>query len=210
MPKVSELKYEIAGVSYKTNINCNSSGIFSANLPSEVSEALRIQKQLSNQSLNTLEKLFHEHLSNYKKASTTQELFIIIGYQARGRYADKKDGGVLFSHLDSNYKIDISFSEITNAIGLDFEVCIKETIDNKAKWFIADKDEDGNYVKEYGRTVSNSFLRRGKIIPFNQNALNTLNKVQEKFRSLSEVLFDFIKQDETLILNQLIQNKLLS
>lgn len=41
-----------------------------------------------------------------------------------------------------------------------------------------------------------SRLERFKIIPFNSNALTTLEMMEEKLRAASEFLFNFINQDE--------------
>jgi len=126
-------------------------------------------------------------------------------------YTERKDGSALFYYNDDKYKIDVSFSDISNAIGLDFVIAIKETIDGKSEWFEAQKEEDGSYKKCDGRRkIRNSLLKRGKTIPFNQSALDTLNMAQEKFRQLSETLFNFINQDEEQIMLTLTNNRLLN
>jgi beta-lactamase class D len=209
MPKVTELKFDIKGKDYKIAVNCNSSGEFTANLPDEVAEALRIMAKQCHKTLASLQNEIEQNIKKYKQIQTTYETFIIVAYQARGKYIEDENGGHMFYCNNENYKIDVAFSGIANAIGLDFKVAVKETIDGKEKWFEGELQDDGTYAK--GRqTIRNSMIKRGKIIPFNQDALNTLNSVQEKFRALSQRLFEFINKDETEILQILTNKKLLN
>ena len=173
MAKVSEIKFDIKGQNYKVNVNCNSSGQFNANIPKEVAEALRIRETLTATTLAALEKEFEDCLLKYKTAQVTQETFIIVAYQARGKYIERKDGGHLFFYNDDKYNISVSFHAISNAVGLDFEVAIKETIDGKERWFKAKLDDSGNYTKGSSE-ITSSLLKRGKAIPFNKAALDTL------------------------------------
>lgn len=219
MAKVSELKFDLSGKEYKVNVNCTSSGEFNANLPENVAEALRISTKLKSDTLIGLTTDFNDKLKHYKTLQTKEELYIIISYHARGKYTYKKDGSVLFGHMDKKHNIDISFSEITNAVGLDFLVAIKQTIDSKKKWFRASLGKDCSHIqKEYSEpnvyhkmeAVRKCVIERCKIIPFNQVALETLESAQEKLRTVSEILYNFISQDEENILSTLTNQKLLS
>ncbi len=219
MAKVTEIKFDIKGKEYKLNINCTSSGQFNANIPKEVAESLRISDKITANTLAELTKDFEAKLSHYKRIETTETLFILIAYQARGKYTYKKDGSVLFGHSDEKHKINVSFSEIDNALGLDFFVAIKETIDGKDKWFKASlgskfahfqhqSKEPDIYHKE-GEIWGNR-MERYKAIPFNDLALATLKFAEEKLRSASEMLFNFINQDEEQIMLTLTNQKLLN
>jgi hypothetical protein len=217
MAKVSTIKTEIKGVEHNININVNSRGIFSCKLPIYVATDLRIESEHTSLVLHELETKIKGFIKAYKNSVTTHKMFILVAYQARGKYIEKQDGSYLFGYQDDNYKIDISFSQIDNAIGLDFIVAIEEVIDGKSEWFKARKNEDGNYVMpdkftflNKGSHVSRNMLKRAKKIPFSIEALNTLNNAQEKFRALSELLFNFINQDEEKIMFALINNKLLN
>ena len=209
MAKVGVIKFKLKGVDEKANVNCNSSGQFSAKLPTEIAEALRINEELTSTKLTTLEVEFEDCIRKYESIKTTYETFIIVAYQARGKYIERKDGGHLFFYNDDKHKITVSFSEISNAVGLDFEVAIKETIDGKERWFETELGDDGAYTKT-NTQIKSSLLKRGKAIPFNKAALDTLNAAQEQFRTLSEILFNFISQDESKILEILTNQKLLT
>jgi hypothetical protein len=56
MSKITDFKFAIKGVDYKVNVNCTSSGLFTANIPKEVALALNIQEKLSFPTLNELDK----------------------------------------------------------------------------------------------------------------------------------------------------------
>lgn len=217
MAKVSVIKTEIKGIEYNININVNSRGIFSCKIPQQVSDDLRIEIEHTSFVLNELESKIKSFIDTYKNSVTTYEIFILVAYQACGDYIKNIDGGHLFYYNDDNYKIQTTFSEIDNAIGLDFKVAIKETIDGKDEWFIAKKNDDGEFTMPCKHThsyrgvrVSRSFLKRAKAIPFTNNALNTLLGVQEKFRALSELLFKFITKDNDEIVTILNTNRLLN
>lgn len=219
MAKISEIKFELKGVHYKVNVNCTSGGQFNANIPDEIAEALRIDKKITANTLNEILATFNKSLKLYKEAKTSQTLHILIAYQASGAYIERKDGGHLFYYDDKKYTIRTSFNEIENALGLDFKVAICEVIDGKEKWFEAKLGKDHSHIQEsqffqpdvYHKTTNiyQNRLERFKIIPFSQTALDTLNSTQEKFRAISEMLFNFINQDEQQILSTLTNNKLL-
>lgn len=208
MAKVKELNFEIKGTKHKINVNCTSAGIFTANLPQEVADALRMDHRLTSKTLAELEQCLNSSVMDYLKAQTVCELYIIVAYQARGCYNEKKDGGALFYHDDPKYRIESSFNHIDNAIGIDYRVVVKETIDGNPRWF-GTHYINGKYEKSNSQ-LSHNFLSRGKAIPFNEAALNTLEMAQEKFRELSEMLFNFINQDEEQILLTLTQQRLLT
>ncbi len=218
MAKIGEIKFDIKGVDYKVHVNCTSSGQFNANLPQEVADALRIDKKITSQTLSALEEDFAIKLKQYKESETKETLYILVSYSARGEYTRKKDDGYLFGD-GSKYNLKVNFNMPNNALSLDFIVAIKETVDGKDKWFKAMLGKDFSHIKRkessqpdiYHRDDEINFynLERYKKIPFNESALNTLQIAQEKLRMLSEMLFNFISQDEEQILLTLTNQKLL-
>lgn len=220
MAKVSDIKFQVKGVDYKVNVNCTSSGQFNANIPKEVAEALRIDEKITAETLHDLNEKFKNSLDKYKSLETVETVHIFVAYQARGAYSYRKDGSVLFENCDKKYNIEISFSTNDNAFGFDFFVAIKQTIDGKDKWFRAQLGKDHSPIqeKQYSQpdiyhkcgSISDHRLERYKIIPFNETALNTLQFAEDKLRSVSEMLFDFINQDEEMISLALTNQKLLN
>lgn len=220
MAKVSDLKFNLKGKDYSIPVNCNSSGQFNANIPLEVADALRIREKITAITLKDLSEDFFKKIAHFKTLETTEELFILVAYHARGKYTYKSDGSLLFGQSDEKHKIDISFAEIDNALGLDFTVAIKQTIDGKTKWFKAKLGKDYSWFQkeEYSQPniyhkqeeIWNPKLKRFKIIPFSETALQSLKFAEEKLRVVSEMLHKFISQDEESILLTLTNQKLLN
>jgi hypothetical protein len=220
MAKISTIKIDIKGVEYNININVNSRGIFSCKLPIQVAQDLRIKEEHTSLFLHELEKSIKGFIETYKNSVTTNELFILVAYQATGYYMQTKDGGYLFPSNDDKYRIQSSFNEVDNAIGLDFIVAIKETIDGKDVWYKAKLGKHFSHIQEKEYSEPNVYhkctkiydhkMKRYKAIPFNEAALLTLQNTQEKFRTISEYLYKFITQDEENIMITLTSNKLLN
>ena len=218
MAKITDISFDINGVPYKINVNCTSSGQFTAKLPKHVAEALRMDETLTAHTLTGLTSTFESSLKHYKTLQTTETLHILVSYHARGKYTYKKDGSVLFGQSERRYQIDISFSEISDAVGFDFMVAIKQVIDGKERWFRAYLGSDFPAFKEesyepekYHKSspIYPSRLERYKILPYSATALQTLETAQEKMRVLSESLFNFINQDEEVMFLTLNNQKLL-
>jgi hypothetical protein len=226
MAKVSTIKCEVNGTLFNINVNCTSSGEFNANIPEFVATALRIKSKLTATTLRELETTFHAALKQYKQAETKEELFIAISYKARGRYAQKRDKdesghtlNLFYTGNRGKYDLDVSFDRPKNALGFDFSVVIKETIDQKVKWhktqlgskfsswMDTERYAEPDKYHKYGEFY---YISEYKVIPFSEAALASLQNAQEKLRSISEMLFNFIEQDEEQILLALTNHKLLN
>lgn len=218
MAKVSTIKFDFKGVASTINVNCTSGGEFNCNLPEEISEALRVSSKLTANTLSALEKSFFDALKKYKEAETKEELFILIAYFARGHYAQNKKGDILFGGYRHKYELQVNFSRPRNALGLDFMVAIKQTIDKKDKWFAAKLGKDCSWIQEKEYSQPDVYHKQEEIhhpseykqIPFSPIALESLKTAEEKLRTASEMLFHFIEQDEEKILLTLTNQKLLT
>lgn len=218
MAKVSTIKCEVNGTPYTINVNCNSYGEFNANIPEFVATALRVESRLSANTLSELESKFNASLKQYKEAETKEELFIAISYRARGKYIEKPNGDHLFYHDNRKYGLRVDFNRPENALGLDFHVIIKETIDQKVKWHEAVLGSNVSHILRDSYPEDNVWYKDKefyhvddyKLIPFSEVALQSLENAQEKIRSISEFLFNFIEQDEEQILLTLTSQKLLN
>lgn len=217
MAKIKDLKFEIKGEKFSVNVNCTSTGLFTANIPRFIADALHLSERLSASSLKELEKIFFDAINRYKTSETKEELFLAIKYGANGRYNRKSDGYPLFGQHGTKYYINMSFGEI-DVLGFEFEVAIKETIDGKASWFEAKLGKDFSHIQEKQHSEPDKYHKNGKLynldkwkmIPFSEKALETLKIAEEKIRQASETLFNFIEQDEKVIEQKLTSQKLLS
>ena len=218
MAKVKELKFNISGIDYVVNINCNSIGLFSANLPEPVYKSLGLNKSITAQTLTILENDFKSAIDRYKNAETKQELLILIKYGASGSFSYKKDKslGVLFGDC-SKYNIHSSFNQFNDIISFDFLVVIKETVDTKESFYKAKLGSNFAYFQDESKEPDKWHKQERvhrldyyKQIPFTEIAYNSLLNARGKLRDLSEMLFNFIEQDEQDILLALNNQKLLN
>lgn len=221
MAKITHFKFTIAGIDYKININCNSSGQFTGNLPDKVASALNLDKRIIGKTLDDIKVKFYNEMDRYKNAETVEDLFILIRYGARGQYMrkEKKEEGTLFGQHGSGYYLDLGFGfDTVSALAFDFQVCIRETIDGEENWFKAkkgkdfahwDKEQQSNPDKWYKGGEFHYYNNSWKSIPFTEKAYITLKIGRESLRKISEMLFNFIEQDELQIEASLIAGRLL-
>ena len=214
MAKISTLKFEINGEQLTANVNVNSGGEFSVRIPNNVANALGLQSELRAKTLSEITSTFYGHLDRYKKASTEHELLIFVRYGSSGNYSYNKNGGVLFGGYNHKYELRTGNfgSDGMDALGFDFEVVIKETIDGVPNYFVAVDAELDNSL--YGEAVIGKYRKSGtfyskekyKQISFSEKSLATLMNAREKIRSLSQLLFEFIEMD-TLQIEQVLANQ---
>lgn len=217
MAKIKDLKFEIKGEQHSVHVNCTSGGEFTANIPRFVAEALHLRDKLSAPALKDLERIFFDAINKYKTAETTQEMFILIRYGSCGIYKRKENGDYLFGDNGNNYNMRNHLNDL-DALGFEFKVVIKETIDGKANWFDAKLGKDYAHFEEdkqkdpdkYHKNGTCYYVDKYKAIPFSEKAVETLTVGQEKIRQISEMLFNFIEQDEKVIEQKLTSQKLLS
>jgi len=215
MAKIKDLKFEIAGEQFSVPVNCTSKGEFTAKLPVKVSDALALRGEMSASSLKELESQFFSAVKRYKEAETKQDLFILIQYASCGSYKYDSKGFAMFSQHGNKYQLEQrSFNDI-DALGFDFMVAIKETVDGVEKWYQARKPSDSHFDKDkdpnkYYKGRECYGLDKYKKIPFSEKALDTLTVGRERIRQISEMLFNFIEQDEKMIEQKLTNQKLLS
>lgn len=216
MAKIKDLKFEIKGEQHTVHVNCTSDGVFTANIPKFVASALHLNDKLTAPTLKDLERIFFNAINKYKTAETTQEMYILIRYGACGIYKRKENGDYLFGDHSNNYNMRNHFDEL-DSLGFEFKVVIKETIDGKASWFnarlgkdFAHFDEKQKDPNKYHKDGTCYYADKYKAIPFSEKAVETLTIGRERIRQISEMLFNFINQDEKLIEQKLTNQKLLS
>ncbi len=220
MAKVTDITFEIKGIKHVVNVNIKSDGFFTAYLPDNIASALNLEKKLEYTTLNALEKDFLASIERYKKSQTSQELFILIKYQASGRFSENIDGTDMHRGHNGKYKLNVSgiHSDCIGGLGFQFKVCIKETIDSVENWYDTllgknhphwDKEQQSNPDKYYKDTKIFR-VDDWKKIPYSPEALQTLKNGEEVIRKASEILFNFIEQDEKQIETLLTNGKLLN
>ncbi len=210
MAKISEIKFDIKGTQFKLNVNCNSSGVFTANVPELVCESLGIQREQNASTLSELERKIKDAIEKYKNSETTEELYIFIKYGCCGdynSYGSIKDGTL---HNDKRFKVVINFND-ASCLLFDFKIVMKEVIDGVVGYYsvIKGKNTSGANREEQD---PNKYYKYEKLhmvedwikIPYTEEAFINLSQAKEKIRMVSEMLFNFVSKDEneiSLILN---------
>ena len=197
MAKIKKIELRLQGKDFVININCNSSGEFTANLPDEIAIALGLTKRQEASTLKRIEDVIYSSYKRYLNAETNHEFFIAIEYKARGVYTFR-DGDLDFVLFPSSSEYQMSgFSESIDAIGFEFKVLIKETVDGVSTYYEVrlDKDmsmlnQEAEELKKYkaGRVHLRSHV---KLIPYSETALNTLKDARNKLIAISAMLFNF-------------------
>jgi hypothetical protein len=211
MPKVTDFKFKLDNEEYCVHVNCTSSGKFTANLPQKVATALSLNSKLEKSTLEELSKDFYHALDRFKKAETKEEVFINIRYAACGNFRLNSKGRAMFSQQEGGLYLDVSFGGIS-AVGFEFEMLIKETVDHVETWYEAELGKDvlttrnDKFIPDkYYKRRSTHINEGSKTIPFSKESLATLKATQEVLRATSETLYKFITQDDKKIELMLIQ-----
>ncbi len=215
MAKVGVIKFNYLGKDMQVNVNCNSGGIFSANIPEEVANALQIGKTLSATTMSEIQKQFDIAMYTFKNATRTEHLMLLIAYKAAGEYTYVADRSrVMFGGYNHKYGIEMSYWNHISAVGFEFDIVIKECVNAKVKYYEARKGDDigsERHKEDHNKWYKwqEVTVREGhKLIPFSEEALSTLQKAENTMRNLSEMLFNFIEQEPDKIEEQL-KNKIL-
>lgn len=203
MPKIKQLLFKIKGVAHKININCTSKGVFTANIPREVSDALGVEDQYRCSKLETLEETIIKAFERYKNAQTSQTLHISIRYGASMKFRSDENGVYV---VGNEFAISASWHEINNIMGFDFEVLICENVDGHESWHQArygyedvfDRPKEGE-EKAWHKYGARHLSDKCKVIPYSENAVKNLEKIHEVIRKSSLKLHELINSDVSVL-----------
>lgn len=218
MGRITSIKYELDGEQCQTHINCNSAGIFSCRVPEKIIEVMDSEKEISGATLDVVERDFKQLLKDYKNRKTEQFLYIGIQYGACGKYMDRTENpedGSMFGER-TKFHISTSFNDFEDTLAFSFDVFVNEVIDGKSNWYIArlgrkfahfqeqykEPDKWHRHVRTYDH---DHFI----MIPYSDQSLESLKKVQETLRKASQKLFEFVSQEPEKIESTLLVNNLL-
>jgi len=201
MAKVSDLKFEFGGNEMKVGVTVGVDGYFKCTLPKEIATALKLTPELRSTTLSGIQSSFYTALDRYKKAETTQVVYIAVKYGASGWYKDKANGTPLF---DNSFASPYNLRNDLSSVGLEFKTVLLETVDGVEQWYLC--TVAGGVIKKHQVFYS----RAGwKMLDYSEVYLETLNKARENMRNLSEMLHKFIEQDKEQMQLTLSAGKLL-
>lgn len=219
MAKVKTIKFDIDGKEYSYNVNVNKDGIFKCAIDYNISVKLGLEKSLFESSVldNVVRPIETAH-REYVTSSKSYSLHILIKYQASGIYSLEEFG--------TKKRFESRFHSITDtpAIHFDYEVLIKECIGSDGQVifyrskmineYVRENIDKGNpqnikYIDDY--YVGSQFYSNpeGVVIPYSQEAINTLDKAKDGIKGISTVLYNVLSKDVLEVEQAMINNKLL-
>lgn len=216
MARVDTIELNIDGTKYKYNVNVGKAGIFKCILDLSISEKLGLKtNKILSSKLSDLKTEINTVYINYLNATTKEFTYIWILYKSDGKYSENKQGYSLFHHT-SKYSLRQTGRE-PDGLHFDFGVVIKEKSSTGVEiWYETQKGQGCINFNEENLKDPNKYYKRrqtyrvdGKLIPYSKEAFDTLEKAREGIRSISEILFNFINQDENLIEASLLGGNLL-
>lgn len=207
MAKVDTIKLNIDGTEHEYNVNVGKDGIFKVELHWEVAKKLGLQdSRIQFSKLDELRSFVIQAYKKYLDATNKEELLIWIGYKSNGYFKRNKEGGYLFgiNHRDFDSH---GFSGDFSRVEFDFGVIIRQTMSTGVVNYYS--TEKGQGCVNYGEgdlKDPNTYYKRssiysvkGKVIPYSEEALQTLEKAREGIRSISEILFNLVSSEEKQI-----------
>lgn len=219
MAKIDEIKLNIDGVVKKYNINVGKEGIFRCKIDYHIAKKIGLENgSLEFTTLSDLETLVYTKYNEYIDSKKEYAVFIGIEYQASGNFAQKANGHFMFGQYDKEkpyYDTNTRFS-IASSLLFGYKFYIREqSSTGQTLWYKAEK-VDADYEPRTFEKIHEGFVFNnathstyGKLIPYSEKAEQTLSKAKEGLRQISEILFNFINQDEKLIEATLLNGNLL-
>jgi len=201
MAKVKTWEFAFLGQDYKVNVNINSKGIFSANIPDPVYDYLNIDRKITASSLSELESKFLPILDSYIKDSKEYRLFIELMFKSSGD----------FNHSYETKHTTFSSSSLRSSIWLSYRILALETSASGNEVWYRTEDWSECYEKPRykGRKprIENDFtigdyLISGpsyKVINYSKEAVISLDRAKEGLSKISQILTNLYTQDSDAI-----------
>lgn len=214
MAKVKTIVFSVDGKECAYNINVSAKGVFSLKIDWDIAKKLGIDNEYAADNLQAVERPVLEAALKYKESSKSYSLYILINYTATGFYS-------LEGFQEKRFKPSYHSIVNTPAVGFDYKILIREDIaaNNTTIWYEAKKIDDSlqysidnNFSKVCNGYATYSTLTgapTGSIIPYSPAAVETLDKVKAGIKSMSEILYNVLKQDPDKIERAILQNKLI-
>ncbi|SFU77278.1 hypothetical protein SAMN05216480_12337 [Pustulibacterium marinum] len=207
MAKVDTIELHIYGEDYRYNINVNKDGLFRIKVDRVVAEVLDLRStQLGERTLKALKDLILIPYGKFLEANTREEMYIGIIYEVNGFFADVISDTISISnHYKSKFH-KMGFSDSPDSLSFKITVLIKEIYSTgNDQWFYAKKTNNGFTKGRINMRLSNQTV----IVPYSDEAYQTLCKAKDGLQKISKILFNFLDQEETEIVKQLNSGQLL-
>lgn len=219
MARIDIIELNINGEDFKFNINVGKQGLFRVSIDRKVCKIIGLEYgDLEATTLSDLKSAVYGPYVAWLEATKTHKAFIGIEYKASRHFVDDANGHMMYGrhHSEKPFYDDATRFGIGSSIVFGYQFYIEETSSNgRVSWHDARKEDDdyelGTFEQRFQGFVFSGSIHStdGKLIPYSEAAEATLAKGKEGLRAISEMLFNFVNQDEKLIEAALMNGNLL-
>ena len=206
MAKIKDIQLEVNGVLNTFRINCSSKGVFSCKLPYGVFKLLGLPRELTGLSLKEVEDRLMEAYHTYRNSTTKYSLKIVIDFMDNGAFvaADAPDMPRLFIRdgiSTSFHKTVFPSSFPRSELLFGFMVVIEEDINGQLTYYKTIKQQ--SEFEAEGSVVVNGYIKRSAVsvrgltlVPYSDEVLSRLEKVEAQFRKASYFLAGLLSAED--------------
>lgn len=203
MAKVDTIELSVNGKVYSYNINVGKTGIFRCKLDWQVAKAIGIESSFEKKTLRELKSAILNPYNEYLDSKKTEEVLIAVRYQSNGKYAYYSDGRRMFCEGNRKYSSSRFVSDV-DSLSFDFHVVIKQTSSTGCVvWYETQKGQGCVNYNEADQCDPNKYYKKrqtireqGKLIPYSDQAMDTLIKARDGIQRISNILFGVVSKDD--------------
>ena len=206
MAKIKDIQLEVNGVLNTFRINCSSKGVFSCKLPYGVFKLLGLPRELTGLSLKDVLNGFFRVLNRDRNSTTKYSLKIVIDFMDNGAFvaADAPDMPRLFIRdgISTRFHKTVFPSSFPRSeLLFGFMVVIEEDINGQLTYYKTIKQQ--SEFEAEGSVVVNGYIKRSAVsvrgltlVPYSDEVLSRLEKVEAQFRKASYFLAGLLSAED--------------
>lgn len=217
MARIDKIELNINGEDHVFNINVGKAGIFKCNMPHKIANLLGIEGRLEFSKLEDLKSAIYTKYHAFLESDVEVTVWIGIVYKSSGHFQKNGNNEYMFHGWNHEFKDNVTRFGTGDSIIFGYDFYIKEKFSTGKEVWCKAKKKDLNYELSFGQKRHEGFVYSqnstsvyGRVIPYSEQAEETLKKGKEGLRMISETLFNFINRDTKLIEASLINGNLLT
>ena len=206
----------VGGNKYEIIINCNSKGVFSANVPIELSmNVAGLQTKMENPKLDELESVIYKALTNYNNSFIKTRLVIGVVFGAKGDICKNDDGLIHEKFLGkSPFVINGFYCSLDGSVmNFFYKILLEEDINGSKKYFSTNRkikysESSLSLVPKY--KIIDDFVAEnmpisdvGKynvILPYKEEILESLKGIENQLRKAAFLLTELLGNEKVELL----------
>lgn len=206
----------IGGNKYEIIINYNSKGIFSANVPIELSmNVAGLKNKMENSKLNELESVIYKALANYNNSFIKTRLVIGVIFGAKGDIC-KNDNGIINENFlgKSRFVIDWFYCSLDGSVmNFSYKILLEQNINGDKKYFATNcktkySESSLSLVPKY--KIIDDFVAENMpmlnidkfnvILPYKEEILESLKSIENQLRKATFFLTELLGNENVELL----------